>query len=140
MSKKAFFIKSTIELYEGTRCDKCELVISKVQDGLSYWNPNRKARHRNICQNCHDVIVHDRKETAKLWRQKHDEIENATDRRDVLLRAAFDLLTKCDRSELVLDVSTTTVSYDDTDCDGMCLLGDIATQLDIYGDADPLGT
>jgi len=137
MSKKAFFIKSTIELYEGTRCDKCELVISKVQDGLCYWNPNRKARHRNICQNCHDVLAHNKAERAKSWQSKHDDLKNIEDRRDVLLRAAFDLLTKLDRSGM--DVLSATVFYDDADCDGMCLRDDIATQLDIYEDSDPLG-
>ena len=60
------------------------------------------------------------------------------DRKDVLLRAAYDLLTKCERSPCVLNSSEVSVFYDGTSCDGYCLLEDIATELGINSDTDPL--
>lgn len=54
-----------------------------------------------------------------------------TDRKDVLLKAAFDLLRKQDRSRYVLNLLRETAHYDDTDCDGYCLMQDIADELDL---------
>ncbi len=51
------------------------------------------------------------------------------DRKDVLLRACYDLLVKADES--VIDVMETTVYYDGEDCDGVCLKEDIALELGI---------
>lgn len=50
-------------------------------------------------------------------------------RKDVLLKAAYDLLKNCHDSHYVLNVLETTVFYDDTDCDGYCLANDIADAL-----------
>lgn len=64
-------------------------------------------------------------------------------RKDVLLKAAYDLLAQCYKSEgqyahsgerykrYVPDPMATTVRYDDADCDGVCLLNDIAYELDL---------
>lgn len=59
------------------------------------------------------------------------------DRRAILLRAAYDLLTKCDRSSYVIEVCAETVFYDGTDCDGGCLREDIAIELGIDSESDP---
>jgi hypothetical protein len=53
------------------------------------------------------------------------------DRKDVLLKAAFDLLRKQDLSRYVLNLLTETVPYDGTECDGHCLMQDIADELNI---------
>jgi hypothetical protein len=47
-----------------------------------------------------------------------------------LLRAAHDLLQKADDSPYVVDVMSTTVFYDEADCDGGCLRDDIAHWLE----------
>jgi len=65
------------------------------------------------------------------WKPKED-------RKSVLLRAAYDLLTKCDRSPIVLEANAVTVFYDEAECDGNCLREDIATELGINDDPDPL--
>ena len=49
-----------------------------------------------------------------------------------LLRAARDLIAKQKNSHFVLDLTAETVFYDDTDCDGSCLLDDINAFLDEY--------
>lgn len=54
---------------------------------------------------------------------------SATDRKVVLLKAAYDLLKKANEPGYVLDVMETTVHYDDAECDGSCLMEDIATEL-----------
>lgn len=60
------------------------------------------------------------------------------DRKEVLLRAAYDLLTKCKRSRYVLNANETLIFYDGVECDGYCLREDIAIELDIDSDTDPM--
>ena len=50
-------------------------------------------------------------------------------RKEILLRAAYDLLSKANNSFYVLDPMGTTVFYDGADCDGSCLMEDIAHEL-----------
>ena len=50
-------------------------------------------------------------------------------RKVVLLKAAYDMLKKQADSHYVINVMETTVFYDDADCDGSCLLNDIADEL-----------
>ncbi len=59
-------------------------------------------------------------------------------RKDVLLRAAYDLLKKCGDSHFVVSPMEVTAFYDGTDCDGSCLMDDIAIELELEQDADPL--
>jgi hypothetical protein len=61
-----------------------------------------------------------------------------TERKDILLRAAFDMLRKCEDSHYVISPMETTVYYDEADCDGSCLKEDIASELNIESDAAPL--
>ena len=49
----------------------------------------------------------------------------------ILARAAFDILKKSDRARYVESAVTMTAFYDGADCDGYCLMQDIATALDI---------
>jgi len=60
------------------------------------------------------------------------------DRTKVLLRAAYDLLTKADRAHFVEQATHITTWYDEADCDGYCLREDIAEELGIGDDTDPL--
>jgi hypothetical protein len=52
-----------------------------------------------------------------------------SERKDVLLKATYDLIKTCDDSHYVLNVCSTTVFYDDAECDGYCLANDIANVL-----------
>ena len=58
-------------------------------------------------------------------------------RKDVLLRAAYDLLKKS-QTHYVQEAIRITVFYDDADCDGYCLMDDIATEIDLDDDEEPL--
>lgn len=49
----------------------------------------------------------------------------------VLLKAAFDLLKKQDGSFYVLNLLEETVVYEGVECDGYCLMEDIAETLGI---------
>lgn len=51
------------------------------------------------------------------------------DRKTVLLMACYNLLMKQENSHYILDLLAETVSYDDCDCDGYCLMEDIKTEL-----------
>lgn len=60
------------------------------------------------------------------------------ERAKILLRAAYDLLTRASRSHYVLEACSILTQYDGTDCDGECLRNDIAFELEIDEDSDPL--
>lgn len=51
------------------------------------------------------------------------------DRKEVLLKACYDLLMIQAESGYVLNLLDETVHYDDTDVDGNCLLEDIRNEL-----------
>ena len=53
------------------------------------------------------------------------------DRKTILLRAAYDLLKQGHDSHYVISALETIVHYDDADCDGFCLMHDIADELGI---------
>lgn len=55
----------------------------------------------------------------------------AKDRKTILLEAAFDLLKKCNEGIYVKNAMEETVYYDDTECDGYCLMTDIMYELNI---------
>jgi hypothetical protein len=59
-------------------------------------------------------------------------------RKDVLLRAAYDLLMRSDQTGFVQEAKSILVRYDDADCDGNCLMDDIATELDLEEGTKPL--
>jgi hypothetical protein len=44
---------------------------------------------------------------------------------ETLLKAAYDLLEKCDASPYIVDALGETVFYDEAECDGLCLKDDI---------------
>ena len=52
-------------------------------------------------------------------------------RERVLLRATYDILVKCHNSGYVLNALEETAQYDGAECDGCCLLDDIAYLLDL---------
>ena len=53
------------------------------------------------------------------------------DRKTILLKACYDMLRACDDSPYVSSPFEHTVRYDDADCDGFCLMEDIAHELGI---------
>ena len=58
------------------------------------------------------------------------------DRCRVLLKATYDLLYKQTESPFVLNILEEIVTYDGADCDGHCLMDDIADELMIIGCED----
>jgi hypothetical protein len=67
---------------------------------------------------------------AKL-RLEIEETLSQQDRKEVLLKAAYDLLKECDKGIYVKNALETVVFYDDAECDGTCLMEDIAIELGI---------
>jgi hypothetical protein len=57
-----------------------------------------------------------------------------SDRKEVLLRAAYDMLKKIRSAPYVISPFQTTVFYDEADCDGYCLMEDIAIELELDDD------
>lgn len=51
------------------------------------------------------------------------------DRKTELLRVVYKLLKRCSESGYVLDIMSETIHYDGADCDGNCLMEDIALEL-----------
>jgi hypothetical protein len=66
-------------------------------------------------------------------------VSNTKESRErVLLRAAYDLLTKAAREHYISQATAIATFYDGTMCDGFCLREDIAAELGIDEDTDPL--
>ena len=59
-------------------------------------------------------------------------------RKDVLLRAAFDMLRRSIDSPYIIETCEIETHYDGADCDGFCLMEDIAAELGIENDAKPI--
>jgi hypothetical protein len=59
-------------------------------------------------------------------------------RKDILLRAAFDMIRKAENDHFVRSPLEITTFYDDADCDGYCLADDIASELEIDRKSQPL--
>ena len=59
------------------------------------------------------------------------------DIKDILLRAAYDLLKRSSQSYYVRPATDIEVFYDEANCDGWCLMDDIASELDL-DDEDPI--
>ncbi len=53
------------------------------------------------------------------------------ERMEILLKAAHDLLEKQNRSNYVLNLLEQTAQWDDTNCDGYCLLEEIKEILEL---------
>ncbi len=53
------------------------------------------------------------------------------DRAKVLLKAALDILRKCDNTPYVLNALEVTTFYDEAECDGFCLKEDIECFLEL---------
>jgi hypothetical protein len=60
------------------------------------------------------------------------------DRKDILLRAAYDLLKRSTEDHYVREATSIITRYDDANCDGYCLMEDIAEVLGIDERADPI--
>jgi len=75
------------------------------------------------------VDHHGRQETAEDKAEVLASLEPT--RKEVLLRAAYDLLKKADEAHFVEQATAITVHYDDAECDGHCLMEDIAAELGI---------
>jgi hypothetical protein len=58
-------------------------------------------------------------------------IDDKIKRYETLLKAAYELLKKQEKSGYTLDLLSETVFYDEADCDGYCLMEDIAIELDL---------
>ena len=59
-------------------------------------------------------------------------------RKDVLLRAAYDLLKRNAESPYVESAGSTCAFYDDANCDGHCLMEDIMFELDLDDGTKPI--
>jgi len=57
------------------------------------------------------------------------------DRKTVLLKAAYNLLNKQNMAKGVLNMLEQTAHYDETECDGNCLLDDVLIELDVHPDS-----
>lgn len=62
MARKPFFLKSKYPPQDWMKCDKCGEYLDTI-GGDTFWNPNKRARIKNICQNCYDA----RKKANQEW-------------------------------------------------------------------------
>lgn len=60
------------------------------------------------------------------------------DRKVTLLRAAYDLLKRSTDDYYVREATSIVTRYDEANCDGYCLMDDIALELDLDDDTEPI--
>lgn len=77
-------------------------------------------------------------EQAEELERQRDELLEFSERAKTLLRATVDIINKCDEGPFVVSPMEVDVFYDDADCDGGCLRGDIAWLLEIDDNVKPL--
>jgi hypothetical protein len=58
--------------------------------------------------------------------------------KDILLRAAHDLIKRSTQSHYVVEAVSIETRYHDANCDGYCLMEDIAHELGLDDDTDPI--
>lgn len=59
-------------------------------------------------------------------------------RKDILLRAAYDLIKRSSQNYYVESATDVCVFYDDATCDGWCLMDDICNELELDDDEQPI--
>ena len=64
--------------------------------------------------------------------------EAVKDRKEILLRAAYDLLKRSTQDFYVSEATGISTRYDESDCDGYCLMDDIAAELGLDEGTDPI--
>jgi hypothetical protein len=60
------------------------------------------------------------------------------DRKEILLRAAYDLLKRSTQDHYVREATSILTRFDEADCDGYCLMEDIAAELGLDNDIEPI--
>ena len=55
------------------------------------------------------------------------------DRAKILLKAAHEILTKCNQAAFVQDVMSVTAIWDEAECDGNCLMEEIGELIEEMG-------
>ena len=60
------------------------------------------------------------------------------DRKDVLLRAAYDLIKRSSMNHFVEETGSIYIHYDEADCDGLCLMSDIMDELGLEEGTKPI--
>ena len=60
------------------------------------------------------------------------------DGKEILLRAAYDLIKRSTESPFVEETGGILVRYDSANCDGYCLMDDIACELGLDDGTDPI--
>ena len=59
-------------------------------------------------------------------------------RKETLLRAAYDLLKRSTQDIYVREATSILVRFDDANCDGYCLMEDIASELGLDDNEQPI--
>lgn len=59
-------------------------------------------------------------------------------RKDILLRAAYDLLKRSTQQHYVQEATSILVHYDGANCDGYCLMDEIAQELGLEEGCQPI--
>ena len=65
-------------------------------------------------------------------------LESELARKNILLRAAYDLIKRSTQNHYVEEAASILVCYDGANCDGSCLMDDIKIELDLPDRTQPI--
>ena len=65
-------------------------------------------------------------------------MKSTIERKDILLRAAYDLIKRSTQHYYVQETTSICTRYDEANCDGYCLMEDIADELDLDQGQEPV--
>ena len=117
-------IEQAIEYVEKVAAEQ-EYFMGQFDAASGYARSGNEAIRTESAKECEKCAAEHRQIAAWLR-----ELQRAR----VLLKATHDLLEAADDSPYVEDVLGILVHYDDTDCDGSCLMEDIEYYFDEFGE------
>jgi hypothetical protein len=97
MSHGPRFLRSKLAVYSFTKCDDCGRYIIDVSPDEWYWNPNKRARKKRICAECHAVREDKREQRMAAWGDDHADAPDPD--AAYMPRPPFQAMTRMNRGE-----------------------------------------
>ena len=100
-------------------CTNCPLLQNKC---CGLWNE----------KNCKESFLNWLRSELDETKDRASMAQTAEQRAEILIKATYDILKKCEESPYLSDILSVTATWDDAECDGSCLKDDIVAWFSEY--------